>query len=118
MDPKKKTTNKRTTSKKTDTDRVGIRFPSENFRQMSWTPDGSQPILQICAEHGVQMTQWAGKVCCGVCMRDRADRWEKMAEALYHDFATMCVEFGIKRPVSLGFYEQRIVDEHRQARGE
>lgn len=110
----KKKPSKPTAPKRT---RVGIELPP-NWREMSWTPNGDQPILHICAEHGVQMTQYAGKVCCGVCMRDRAERWEKMAEALYEDFAKMCIEFGIKPAQSMELYNQRIVDEHKQVRGE
>jgi len=96
---------------------VSIQFP-DNYREMSWTPDGSQPLLHICSEHLVQMTQYAGKIFCGVCMRDRAERWEKMAEALYNDFANMCIEFGIKPAQSMESYGQQIVDEYKQMRGE
>lgn len=96
------------TSKKTN------KQTSPNYRAMSWTPDGSQPLAHICAGHLVPMTQWAGDVFCGVCMRNKARDWEKMAEALYEDFAKMCIEFGIRRSPVLGAYEQSVNERRKE----
>lgn len=68
------------------------------------------PTLHICAGHGVPMTHFGGKVCCGVCMRDRAERWERMAEYLYNDFTKMCMEFGIKKSPSQIDYETMMLE--------
>lgn len=69
-----------------------------------------RPILHICSAHGVPMTQFGGNVCCGVCMRDRSERWERMAEYLYNDFTKMCMEFGIKKSPSQIDYETMMLE--------